>query len=57
MSGLQHEPNHRSQYPDPSAYPEPPSAKRVRTTSAEMTPSQAALQGASILAGAPSGPR
>ena len=39
----------RSSYPDPS-YPEPPSSKRSRT--GEMTPSQAALQGASILSGA-----
>lgn len=49
---------HRSQYPDPAgSYSEPPSAKRLRTTSAEMTPSQAALQGASILAGSASGAR
>jgi hypothetical protein len=40
-------------YPDP-AYPDP---KRIRTSSAELTPSQAALQGASILATSANGGR
>ena len=57
ISGLPHESLPRSQYPDPSPYSEPPSAKRMRTAASEMNPSQAALQGASILAGSPSGSR
>lgn len=43
----------RSSYPDP-AYPD---AKRIRTSSAELTPSQAALQGTSILTNSPNGGR
>jgi hypothetical protein len=43
-----HQEAHRSGYPDPT-YSESPASKRARTASEEMTPSQAALQGAAIL--------
>ncbi|KAJ9602834.1 hypothetical protein H2200_012614 [Cladophialophora chaetospira] len=43
-------------YPDPT-YSESPVAKRARTGSAEMTPSQAALQGSSMLSQQPAGAR
>ena len=39
-------------YPDPT-YSEAPATKRARTGSAEMTPSQAALQGSNILSQQP----
>ncbi|ETN42263.1 uncharacterized protein HMPREF1541_04204 [Cyphellophora europaea CBS 101466] len=53
MSAHHDSPLSRSSYPDPS-YSDP---TRMRTSSAELTPSQAALQGASILANSPNGGR
>lgn len=50
-----HEP-HRGGYPDPT-YSESPITKRARTSSSEMTPSQAALQGSTILSQASTGAR
>ncbi|RMZ82401.1 hypothetical protein DV737_g2046, partial [Chaetothyriales sp. CBS 132003] len=48
----------RSGYPDPIYSSEPPNVKRMRTSPSEMTPSQQALQGASILtSGSPNTPR
>ncbi|KPI38552.1 putative transcription factor kapC [Cyphellophora attinorum] len=53
--------NGTTQYADPaltrSAYPDPSFADRMRTSSAELTPSQAALQGPSVLANSPSSTR
>ncbi|RMZ77488.1 hypothetical protein DV738_g4445, partial [Chaetothyriales sp. CBS 135597] len=48
----------RSGYPDPIYSSEPPSVKRLCTSPSEMTASQQALQGTSILAsGSPTTPR
>ena len=47
---------HPGLYPDPT-YSESPVAKRARTGSAEMTPSQAALQGSNILSQQAAGAR
>ncbi|KIY03867.1 uncharacterized protein Z520_00558 [Fonsecaea multimorphosa CBS 102226] len=55
LNSLHHDP-HRSGYPDPT-FSESPVAKRPRTGSAEMTPSQAALQGPAILSQQPAGAR
>lgn len=55
QDGLHHD-SHRSGYPDPT-YSESPGVKRARTGSSEMTPSQAALQGPTILSQASTGAR
>ncbi|EXJ84777.1 hypothetical protein A1O3_05449 [Capronia epimyces CBS 606.96] len=56
QEGLHHDPHRASAYPEP-AYSDPPATKRPRTGSAEMTPSQAALQGAAILSQPSAGAR
>ncbi|ETI21365.1 hypothetical protein G647_07711 [Cladophialophora carrionii CBS 160.54] len=48
LNSLHQEPPRTGLYPDPT-YSESPVTKRARTGSAEMTPSQAALQGPNIL--------
>lgn len=48
VNSVHQEPHRSGLYPDPT-YSESPVTKRARTGSAEMTPSQAALQGPSIL--------
>jgi hypothetical protein len=55
VGSMHHDP-HRSGYPDPT-YSESPVTKRARTGSSEMTPSQAALQGPTILSQASTGAR
>lgn len=54
-SAIHHDP-HRSGYPDPT-YSESPITQRARTGSSEMTPSQAALQGPTILSQTSTGAR
>ncbi|EXJ94183.1 hypothetical protein A1O1_02576 [Capronia coronata CBS 617.96] len=56
QDSLHHEPHRTAAYPEP-AYSDPPAAKRPRTESAEMTASQAALQGSTILAQSSAGGR
>ncbi|EHY59367.1 hypothetical protein HRR83_001359 [Exophiala dermatitidis] len=48
QDGVSQDPPRTSAYPDPT-YSEAPAAKRPRTESSEMTDSQAALQGSTIL--------
>ncbi|KEF51631.1 uncharacterized protein A1O9_12266 [Exophiala aquamarina CBS 119918] len=55
QDGMHHD-SHRSGYPDPT-YSEASGVKRARTGSSEMTPSQAALQGPTILSQASTGAR
>jgi len=56
IGSLHQEPQRTGLYPDPT-YSESPVTKRARTGSAEMTPSQAALQGPNILSQQAAGTR
>ncbi|KIW64381.1 hypothetical protein, variant 1 [Phialophora macrospora] len=56
INSLHQEPHRTGLYPDPT-YSESPVTKRARTGSAEMTPSQAALQGPNILSQQSAGAR
>jgi hypothetical protein len=53
--GLSRDSHRRSQYADPSPYPDP--TPRMRSSSSEMTSPQSALQGAGILSGSASAQR